>query len=1132
VTLCPEPKCEAHDHHDSLVECDNPKLYKIAAHPGAENWLTTDFNNKTTGSHNYAVCKYAFDPTDAVKTQCLSDNQRSFMAQWLLTYEASDDSGNDAEKVTFSFVFVDLFAPVFQFGSADSTLTYSKGFKPYQWWGDINAYFEGNLRLKSEKFGEFSFGNSVDRKSFGRFCAPDGRNTPEGVEVPYSATTCQDSSGDDSYLGTWATGTTDVDGRSYDRSSLSDPNMKKGKADVDHSHYALVAGNLDISRYGKRMDGANDDTKYTSVGSGRTVGKTYYNMHHQAISHDENRNEDYNDAKATVYHRVDGGSWSSDDNANINTLDMTKPITVDFSVTDTAGRFGFKGTSNSNMHRLEFRFSDAIHPRIYLACYSSQYSMDRREHADGLGGKYDECRDKWKQDNPDVVTKLEVECEEKEFDETQCNDFVNEKIIPDMGTHCFDIVHDAHERRQGFGQGNPADECDSGVTRAAHERGDSHSCAYKHVATSCSSTHDGHPTNICHSELGEASCEWEDEAESTVTLECGTDYTAHGTRVVDEYLEAGAYFIDNVDSWGKDIMKAEYTTAHSANYTEFTEKGWLKIEYTEVDANGVFKKNAENGVSTVFPAGHGTFYKVKYTGEDAQGLAAEAVIRTVKVVDRSAPRITLVGDHTIQNSAGSDTQTSEGYDPTFEDEACTSEPKVGEPKAHILGCFNHADYKGAVQCKDECTPDAHLVEKTQLYQFDVGYKGSGCDTAGNGLHEGDGREEIDAGKSWTFPEYKTGIYAILYTCEDLAGNKATACRTINNVDHTKPIIQILGSDEMSLEATHQGNYIDDGATCSDQVDGVISQNVEVSGDVVNLSKVGTYTIMYNCKDAANRPADQAVRTVTVSQTSCPTCAMECYSHEGGKNKTTTDEKGTLHYCNQPHEASFEYTDAGATCSDVIDGDTEVECDLSYVQAADGHGEDADREEDFAVPEAADSSCNRQLVNANRVGTYVITYKSRNSVGKWNYQTTCRGGYNKYVRSVIVEDTLRPIITLDYNGTQVAQGDEEQYVAGQTHLGRGETHNADWAAKRDNSPLKELHRDRLDGWHENNEAKHGGLNVGSEDNPHGTHHGLMAEEATTSGVNGWVLGAIASAVTGLALLGYSQRKTTVATSVPV
>ena len=43
--------------------------------------------------------------------------------------------------------------------------------------------------------------------------------------------------------------------------------------------------------------------------------------------------------------------------------------------------------------------------------------------------------------------------------------------------------------------------------------------------------------------------------------------------------------------------------------------------------------------------------------------------------------------------------------------------------------------------------------------------------------------------------------------------------------------------------------------------------------------------------------------------------------------------------------------------------------------------------------------------------------------------------------------------------------------------------------------------------------------------------LMAEQQGAS-ASGWVLAAAASAVTGLALLGLSQRKTAVATSVPV
>jgi hypothetical protein len=44
---------------------------------------------------------------------------------------------------------------------------------------------------------------------------------------------------------------------------------------------------------------------------------------------------------------------------------------------------------------------------------------------------------------------------------------------------------------------------------------------------------------------------------------------------------------------------------------------------------------------------------------------------------------------------------------------------------------------------------------------------------------------------------------------------------------------------------------------------------------------------------------------------------------------------------------------------------------------------------------------------------------------------------------------------------------------------------------------------------------------------------MAEETSSSSVNGWVMGAVASAVSGLALLGYSLRRNTASVvSVPV
>jgi len=263
------------------------------------------------------------------------------------------------------------------------------------------------------------------------------------------------------------------------------------------------------------------------------------------------------------------------------------------------------------------------------------------------------------------------------------------------------------------------------------------------------------------------------------------------------------------------------------------------------------------------------------------------------------------------------------------------------------------------------------------------------------------------------------------------------------------VLNMLGDEDMTLEASHTGNYIDDGATCSDQVDGVISQNVEVSGDVVNLSKVGAYTITYNCKDSAGNTAPTLSRKVHVKQTSCPTCVITgADTHE--------------------QEASFPYTDEGALCTDIIDG-------------------------------RVDTITTGDTVDVQTTGVYTVTYRAQNSVGLYNDgkpatgpatdTSGCRGTAVSYTRPVTVKDTLKPVIHLSY--------------ASEGHIAWGS------AGPKANTVAQFQ---------------------GTDDTHSG--NGFMAEEASTSSVNGWVLGAVASAVTGLALLGFSQRKTTVATSVPV
>merc|ERR1719213_283922 len=433
------------------------------------------------------------------------------------------------------------------------------------------------------------------------------------------------------------------------------------------------------------------------------------------------------------------------------------------------------------------------------------------------------------------------------------------------------------------------------------------------------------------------------------------------------------------------------------------------------------------------------------------------------------------------------------------------------------------------------------------------YRSTGADTNPDAFEQpsADNSDNLmlsDDDRMQEFPEWEAGDYSNTYEAMDSAGLKHSVCRNIYNVDHTFPIIQILGSDQMTLEATHQGNYIDDGATCSDQVDGVISQNVEVSGDVVNLSKVGTYTITYNCKDSANNAAPAAQRTVVVAQTSCPKC--------------------TMHGGNVVHEASFPYSDAGASCSDVIDGDVTTLCFTASYCTDGGVAAAGTKEDQFAggatwtgkgycdemegQTNAACagmtrtdctgtasckwnqySACDMSAAGSNnlitdaavqgttnsgaQIGTYYITYRAKNTVGLYNDGANCRGGAIEYIRKVEVKDTLRPVITLKYDSgsgdATVAQGDLSPTDAATADLSLSDT-----ASDKQYPSVTGAYASQG-----NFDDSYGGN--------HEAQHTLMAEESTSS-VNGWVIGAIASAVAGLALLGYSTRRTAVATSVPV
>lgn len=305
-----------------------------------------------------------------------------------------------------------------------------------------------------------------------------------------------------------------------------------------------------------------------------------------------------------------------------------------------------------------------------------------------------------------------------------------------------------------------------------------------------------------------------------------------------------------------------------------------------------------------------------------------------------------------------------------------------------------------------------------------------------------------------------GTYIVKYHCQDKSGNSVEKFQTIFNEDHIIPIIHVLGHQHMVLEATTQGNYVDDGAVCTDQIDGMISQNVEVSGDVVNLSKPGTYHIFYDCADSAGRIAAQRTRTVVVADCTCPTCEVF-----GDKIKTI--------------EASFPYTDSeGANCSDSLQGNID---DL--------------HESNFS-----------KVLNVEKTGTYLITYTVTDQLGHsnignenasnpaqsssyCNQNSACPNvdpsdniHFRQHVRTIHVVDTLKPVIALKYT----------DYFHGDTAFDTG---------------------------------------VGNEANLASGHHTSVMAELNKPAVNGWLVGAVVSSVTGLAILAYNRR-VTVSTAVPV
>ena len=112
---------------------------------------------------------------------------------------------------------------------------------------------------------------------------------------------------------------------------------------------------------------------------------------------------------------------------------------------------------------------------------------------------------------------------------------------------------------------------------------------------------------------------------------------------------------------------------------------------------------------------------------------------------------------------------------------------------------------------------------------------------------------------------------------NLSGSSSSSIPTETCTEHTsetasstsstsKPTITLKGSQNMTLEVGD--TYTEKGATATDETDGDISSQIQISGSV-NTSKAGTYTVTYTVTNS-NDLTTTVTRTVTVKDTTSST----------------------------------------------------------------------------------------------------------------------------------------------------------------------------------------------------------------------------------------------------------------------
>ena len=335
-------------------------------------------------------------------------------------------------------------------------------------------------------------------------------------------------------------------------------------------------------------------------------------------------------------------------------------------------------------------------------------------------------------------------------------------------------------------------------------------------------------------------------------------------------------------------------------------------------------------------------YTLTYTAADNSGNQA-TVTRTVNVVDTTAPAITLVGDSQVNIEVGS-TYTDAGATATdnYDGDISSQIVVVNNVDVNTLGSYTvtYSVSDSSSNAATVATRTVNVVDQTAPTITILGdnpvtieagstYTDAGATATDN--YNNDVTSSITV--SSTVDSTITGSYTVTYTVSDASGNQATAVRTVIVEDSTPPTIALIGSNPVTVEAG--STYTDAGATATDAYDGDLTSSITTTSNV-DANAVGTYTVTYTVSDSSANPAT-ASRTVNVVDTTAPVITIT------GANPVDVDLGAT-------------YSDAGATATDVHDGDLTSSITVS------------------------------SNVDTNTAGTYTVTYTVSDAAGNQATET--------------------------------------------------------------------------------------------------------------------------------------------------